>query len=170
MEEPTPSDPPTVSEGTAEPTAEPETLCGNGAVDGLLSFEGAEGVGQVLSGSAGLAQYVEVLYLDHDESVAESVRSQIEECIAAGPVRFDLSSGITNEFTWTTEGVEQEEGLLTARFSAVDPSPLNVDMLSVGHHDGVTMITYSNVKQLRTYLEPEEYAQVTSSAFSKLAD
>ncbi|MFB2581272.1 hypothetical protein ACEXQD_08470 [Herbiconiux sp. P15] len=161
--------PPTVSEGTAPTAAPTETLCGDGDVTQIAELGDSEGVLRTYQEENNTAAaFVEGLYFDESGDLAESIRGQIEECMAAGPVEFAVSEGIVRQFVWTTEGVTQSPAVFSAQFSAVSDQPTDIFMLSVANVDGVTMVGLSKTKQLRTEVEPEEYISIVEAAAAKL--
>ncbi|MFB2584637.1 hypothetical protein [Herbiconiux liukaitaii] len=162
--------PPTVSEGTAPSAAPPaETLCGDGDVTQIAELGDAEGVLRTYQEENNTAAaFVEGLFFDESGELAETIRGQIEECMAAGPVEFAVSEGVVHKFVWTTEGVTQSPAVFSAQFSAVSDQPNDITMLSVANVDGVTMVGLSKTKQLRTEVEPEEYISIVDAAAAKL--
>ena len=155
--------PPTVSQGTAEPTAAPETLC-TGDVSKLPELSEAQGVGRVFSSSGRIA---EVILVDESGDLATSLQNQIEECVAQGPV---TPPGYDVEYSWRTDGVPQAGGTYTAQYTSVEPNPTNdITMISVGHVGEATLVVFAATKQLRINISLEDYDTIAASAFAKLS-
>lgn len=159
---PSTTPPPTVSQGTAEPTEAPETIC-TGDLSALSELSETPGVGRVFA-STGL--FAEAIYVDESGDLAESLQSQIEECMAQGPVR---PHGYTVDYSWRTEGVSQAGGMYTAQFSSGEPDTTNITMISIGHTGDATLVAFAETKKLSTNITLEDYDTIAASAFAKLS-
>lgn len=158
---------PTLSAGTASPTAGPRTLCDDADSDLILETTAiAEASGLVRVFSAG-GYLLELLLVDESGELAETLQGKIQECIDAGPV--PPSSSFTLLHGWAPT-VPQAEGVFTAQFGALEESSKVSDITAIGiaHEDGITLVTLSDIKQLRTVLTSEEFVQITASMHDKL--
>lgn len=158
---------PTLSAGTASPTVEPRTLCDD--ADSDLIFETtalAEASGLVRVFSAG-GYLLELLLVDESGELAETLQGRVQECIDAGPV--PPNSSFTLLHGWAPT-VSQTDGVFTAQFGALEESSKVSDITAIGiaHEDGTTLVTLSDIKQLRTILSSEEFVQITTSMHAKL--
>jgi hypothetical protein len=158
---------PTLSAGTATPTAAPRTLCD--AADANLVFETTaitEASGLVRLFAAG-GYLLELLLVDESGELAETLQGQIQDCIDAGPVPPDSSFTLLHGWAPT---VPQADGMFTAQFGALEESTKvsNITAIGIAHEDGITLVTLSDIKDLRTVLTPEEFVQITASMYDKL--
>lgn len=157
----------TSSGGTPAPDGSDASLCGAGDIQDIDELFVASGVSRSFGGG-GL--FVQALFPDESGELAELVTGRIEACIDQGPVVTTDEAGTEFGHVWADETLPPVDGVFTASFSSATDDPLNVTAIGVANTDGVTLLTYSEIKQLRTILEPEEFAAITNAAYAKLTE
>lgn len=158
---------PTLSTGTATPTAAPRTLCDAADADQVFATTAiaeASGIGRVFTAGGYL---LELLFVDESGELAETLQGQIQDCIDAGPVPPNSSFTLLHGWALTAP---QIDGAFTAQFGALEESMKvsGITAIGIAHEDGITLVTLSDIKELRTVLTPEEFVQITASMYDKL--